>query len=147
MPEDLAKELLGLARDDEAAARALAPLDGIADAIVGFHCQQAVEKALKAGLASREVDFPKTHDLTGLTELCRRSGLELPDEVRASRNLAPYGVQARYGSGRSGPLDRGQAVRWATAAIAWADGLERSREPIDRWRSRSEHDDTGRADR
>jgi HEPN domain-containing protein len=50
---------LGLAREDEAAARALAPLDGIAESIVGFRCQQAVEKALKAALASREVDFPQ----------------------------------------------------------------------------------------
>jgi hypothetical protein len=45
MAEDLAQSMLGLARDDEVAARALLPLDGVADSIVGFHCQQAVEKA------------------------------------------------------------------------------------------------------
>jgi hypothetical protein len=45
---DLARELLGLARDDELAARELLKSDAISDAIVGFHCQQAVEKALPA---------------------------------------------------------------------------------------------------
>jgi len=64
---DLARELLGLARDDEAAARAMLESDAVTDAIVGFHCQQAVEKALKAVLAASGADFPFAHDVdTGL---------------------------------------------------------------------------------
>jgi hypothetical protein len=42
--------LLGLAADDELAARSLLPVEGITDAILGFHTQQAVEKATKAVL-------------------------------------------------------------------------------------------------
>jgi HEPN domain-containing protein len=144
MAEDLAKLMLGLAREDEFAAKSLVPLDGVADSIVGFHCQQAVEKALKAALASREVKYPNTHDLAGLAELCRRSGLDVPESLRDIQHLAPYGVQMRYGSGRGGPLDREQALRWADVAVEWAAGLERSRDAPDPWRSRSEHD---RADR
>jgi HEPN domain-containing protein len=68
---DLAEELLDLGRDDEAAARALLDVGSVSDAIVGFHAQQAVEKALKAVLASRGVEFPFTHDLSGLVEFCR----------------------------------------------------------------------------
>ena len=144
MAEDLATLMLGLAREDEFAARSLLPLDGVADSIVGFHCQQAVEKALKAALASREVKFPATHDLLGLTELCRRSGLDIPEDLRGIQALAPYGVQMRYGSASGGSLDREQALRWAGVAVEWAASLTRSRDPEDLWRSRSEHD---RADR
>lgn len=48
--------LLGLARDDEIAAQALLPVKGATDAIVDFHAQQAVEKSVKAVLASN-VEF------------------------------------------------------------------------------------------
>lgn len=55
---DLARDLLARAAEDLAAARALLDAPGVSEAIVGFHCQQAAEKALKAVLASRGVDFP-----------------------------------------------------------------------------------------
>jgi HEPN domain-containing protein len=103
-----------------------------------------VEKALKAALASREVKFPATHDLLGLTELCRRSGLDVPEDLRGIQALAPYGVQMRYGSASGGSLDREQALRWARVAVEWAASLERSRDPENLRRFRSEHD---RADR
>lgn len=44
---DLARELLGLANDDLAAARAIVDIPSVTDAIVGFHAQQASEKALR----------------------------------------------------------------------------------------------------
>ena len=34
-----------------------------------YHCQQAVEKALKAFLTYHDIVFEKTHDLTELLEL------------------------------------------------------------------------------
>ena len=46
----------------------------VSNAIVCFHAQQAVEKALKAVLASRDVVFPFTHDLDGLIEFCESRG-------------------------------------------------------------------------
>ncbi|HWH10260.1 MAG TPA: HEPN domain-containing protein [Solirubrobacteraceae bacterium] len=49
---------MGLAEDDPAAAAALLDIAGVSDAIVAFHAQQAIEKSLKAVLASRGVDFP-----------------------------------------------------------------------------------------
>ncbi len=147
MPEDLAEVMLARAREDEFAARAMLPLDGVADSIVGFHCQQAVEKALKAALASREVRYPNTHDLAGLAELCRKSDLDVPDDLKGCQHLTPYGVQMRYGSARGGLLDREQALRWACVAVEWAAGLERSRDAQDPWRSRSEHDRADRAGR
>ncbi len=120
---DLAELLLQLARDDEFAARSLLPVDGVADSILGFHCQQAVEKSLKAALAVRGVEFPHTHDLDGLLELCSTNGLDGPSELDGVDRLAPYGVHMRYGTGRGGVLDRDQALRWASSAIDWAETL------------------------
>lgn len=48
---DVPQVLLGLARDDELAAKSLLSVQGVTDAILGFHAQQAVEKSLKAVLA------------------------------------------------------------------------------------------------
>lgn len=120
-PGDLPQLLLGLARDDEFAARSLLPVDGVADSILGFHAQQAVEKSLKAVLASRNVEFPYTHDLDGLLELCGQTGLDVPSALDGVDRLAPYSVHMRYGTSHGGHLDRDQALRWAAASIQWAE--------------------------
>lgn len=36
---------------------------------VAFHIQQAAEKLLKALLASRSIEYPRTHDLEALLDL------------------------------------------------------------------------------
>ncbi len=41
--------------------------DMVTDAIC-FHCQQSVEKLLKAFLASKNIDFGKTHNLPSVAE-------------------------------------------------------------------------------
>jgi HEPN domain-containing protein len=117
---DLARELLALAAEDELAARALIDVAGVSDTIVGFHTQQSVEKALKAVLASRGVEFPFTPDLDGLAELCSESGLDIPAELAGVDRLTPYGVRWRYGIRGPANLDRDQALRWAAGALAWA---------------------------
>jgi HEPN domain-containing protein len=96
---------------------------GVADGILGFHSQQAVEKALKAALASRDIAFPYTHDLDGLIELCRTHRLDVPETLEGVEQLAPYGVHLRYGASHTSSLDRDQALGWATAAIAWAQSV------------------------
>lgn len=59
-----------------------------------FHCQQAVEKLLKAYLASRNVDFGKTHNLEFLLELCCKQD---PDFKNLNvGNLSFYAVEVRY---------------------------------------------------
>ncbi len=42
-PADIAQSLLDLAADDELMARSLLPIEGVSDAGLGFHCQQAVD--------------------------------------------------------------------------------------------------------
>ena len=61
--------------------------------IVGFHCQQAAEKYLKAFLTHSRIEFPRTHDLKALLEL---AGQPLADTLDAAKWLTPFGVQIRY---------------------------------------------------
>jgi HEPN domain-containing protein len=88
---------------------------------VGFHAQQAVEKALKAAIASRELDFPFTRDLGVLMQLCEDAGFELPDELAEADRLTPYAAALRYGLGNPEAVATESALRWAALAIEWAD--------------------------
>lgn len=71
---EVAQLLLDKATDDLAAAKALIATGGQADHVVGFHLQQAVEKSLKAVLAFRAVEIPRTHDLAYIAEQASGSG-------------------------------------------------------------------------
>jgi HEPN domain-containing protein len=57
------------ARSDLAAARSLSLDPEQADDVVGFHAQQAVEKALKAVVAIRGLEIPLSHDVVLLLRL------------------------------------------------------------------------------
>jgi len=88
---------------------------------VGFHAQQAVEKALKAAIASHDQDFPFTHDIGLLLQLCQDAGLELPVDLAEADRLTPYAAAVRYGLGDPGAVPTPHALRWAALAIEWAD--------------------------
>jgi predicted nucleotidyltransferase len=68
----------------------------------------------------RGIEFPYTHGLDGLLELCRTNGVNVPHELDGVNRLAPYGVHMSYGTSRGAPLDRDQALAWAAASIEWA---------------------------
>ncbi|MGA2195420.1 MAG: HEPN domain-containing protein [Bryobacteraceae bacterium] len=61
--------------------------------IVGFHCQQAAEKYLKALLTRRQIEFPKTHDIKTLLHL---AGGPVADSLSGANWLTPFGVEIRY---------------------------------------------------
>jgi HEPN domain-containing protein len=65
--------------------------------IVCFHCQQCAEKYLKAFLVSEGVDFPKTHDLRRLVDLCAGRCAQFRELDDAALGLAGYAVGIRYG--------------------------------------------------
>lgn len=81
-------------------ARALYEASPSAYDNVGFLCQQATEKIIKAYLVARGVDFPKTHDirtlLVGYVAVIDR---ELAFEARFADQLTPYAVAGRYPAG------------------------------------------------
>ena len=59
-----------------------------------FHCQQAVEKFLKAFLNSEKIPFPRSHDLEYLLEICIQHDKDFSTiEVG---NLTDYAVNVRY---------------------------------------------------
>lgn len=116
----VARLLLQAAREDAKALDALKGLPGIADAIVGFHAQQAVEKSLKAVLSAGQVAFRRTHDLAELIDLLADRGLPAPPHAETLDTLNPYAVDARYGLVGACGLDRGQTVDQVHDVITWA---------------------------
>jgi HEPN domain-containing protein len=116
---DLATTLLGLAADDLAAAKTLLDAES-SGLIVGFHCQQAVEKALKAVLAVRGADFPYTHDVGLLIQLCEDAATAPPEELRDIDRLTPFAVQARYSGVQVPDLALESALAWVDETLEWS---------------------------
>jgi HEPN domain-containing protein len=112
--------LLRKAREDADAVEKLASDHGIANSVVGFHAQQAAEKAMKAVLASRGDEFPWTHDLRHLMDRLEGVATPLPESLCDVRALAPWAVEFRYGETIDDQLDREQALTLARDIVAWA---------------------------
>ncbi len=126
---DVARELLSLAADDELVARSLLPIQGVTDAGIGFHAQQAIEKAIKAVLAFKGVEFPYSHDLNGLLRLCKNSGIDVPEGLSEVGRLSVFAVRLRYDASPAARLDRDKALAWAAAAVEWARAIVEHPEP------------------
>lgn len=120
---EVAQLLLRKARADLSAANALVATENQADHIIGFHLQQAVEKALKAALVEHTVEIPRTHDLGYLVEILSGQKVEIPTTVSSSDWLTPWGVLFRYDDDPTISLNRDKALEAATAAIALAEEL------------------------
>jgi HEPN domain-containing protein len=69
---------------------------GILRQQICFHAQQAAEKAIKAVLLYRKVDFPLTHDLEELMDILDKTGILLPSDFQNAGILTPYAVETRY---------------------------------------------------
>ncbi len=64
--------------------------------MVCFHCQQFVEKLLKAILTCHGIEAPKTHDLRRLIQLAEPFVPELSRLSDASDTLTIHEVETRY---------------------------------------------------
>lgn len=93
---ELVREWLRKADADLRLAEHILPDAGEFANAVAFHCQQAVEKYLKALLTWGQVDFPKSHDLERLLELVGPFEPELVESVADVIILTPFGVELRY---------------------------------------------------
>lgn len=101
-PNDADKtvEWLERARLDSHDARALYEASPSSYDNVGFLCQQATEKVIKAFLVAHGVDFPKTHDIrTLLVGYVAAIDGDLAVEARFADRLTPYAVAGRYPAG------------------------------------------------
>ncbi|HEX4374023.1 MAG TPA: HEPN domain-containing protein [Puia sp.] len=61
-----------------------------------FHVQQAAEKYMKGYLVSKGVNFPKTHDLELLLDLCVEKDLQFSQLLPEIKNLNDYAILPRY---------------------------------------------------
>ena len=100
---DIADKWMDMAQNDLLAAQRLFEFFNPKQLDIScYHCQQAVEKALKAVLIFREAvdEVPRTHDLEVLLNEC----VPLDDGFNDFRDdcamLTPYATQTRYPGNR-----------------------------------------------
>lgn len=112
---EITEEWVLKAEDDYRSAEAL--LYAVEIPIVDtacFHCQQCAEKYIKAYLEEHEIDFPRSHNLMQLLDLCIRLDAGFETIRRALQSLEHYAVTVRY-PGLKVPIELGeQAYQVAT---------------------------------
>ncbi len=86
---------------------------------VCFHAQQAAEKALKAVLLFKKIEFPPIHDIDELLELAVRNRLTVPSDVNEAGALTLYAVETRYPGQLESltPSDVDEALRIAESVL------------------------------
>jgi hypothetical protein len=125
---EYAETLLRLADADLYACRVLADADDLADGAVGFHAQQAVEKALKLRSSSPKLNCPAPTTSNNSGSKVEATGAQLPSELAGVDWLTPWAVALRYDEPTA--LDRTAALALAESACSWAKAYstpERSR--------------------
>ncbi|MFA4935217.1 MAG: HEPN domain-containing protein [Candidatus Methanoperedens sp.] len=63
--------------------------------LIAFHAQQCAEKYLKAYLVFKRVDFPYTHDIFRLLELCAEHA-DWAGIIEEAKRLTLYAITTRY---------------------------------------------------
>jgi HEPN domain-containing protein len=94
--KDLARQWWAKAEQDYGLAEHLLAEEAPYLEAIGFNCQQASEKYLKAFLTSRQVAFPRTHNLGELLDLVATVDPVLAGSMGTITALNPYAVGYRY---------------------------------------------------
>ena len=121
-PDD-PREWLNRAKSNLALAKNRVPDAYLED--LCFEAQQGAEKAIKAVLIWRGVEFPYVHDLAQLLSLIEGGGVPVPPEIRQAAELTPFAVVTRY-PGTARPVnepDYKRALAMASAVVQWAEEL------------------------
>jgi HEPN domain-containing protein len=119
---EVSRILTEKATEDAIAVREFAGNADIADSIIGFHAQQAVEKWLKAVMANRGLKQTRTHDIDRLLEILASDGCELPPDGTRLDELTQYAVPLRYDQLLDAePLDCEATIRVVAEVGKWAD--------------------------
>ncbi len=119
------EEWLNRARSNLKRAKADARLKDVYLEDLCFDAQQAVEKAIKALLIHRSVEFPYVHDLARLLTLLEESGLDIPENVKYAETLTPFAVMTRYPTVFE-PVTESQyeeAIELAENFLLWAETI------------------------
>jgi HEPN domain-containing protein len=127
-PREQALLLLRKAAQDEALLDEVLTSEHVSDEIIGFHCQQAAEKILKALLSDVGVRFRKTHEIGALMALLAQAGHVLPDRFEDLDVLTPFGAIYRYEDYEAAvSLDRDAARASVRELRAWVETKLRER--------------------
>jgi HEPN domain-containing protein len=129
---DLARVLVARAIDDETLVRKVSSDTEVADAIIGFHAQQAAEKLIKAVLAARGVAFMKSHALSYLVGLVEEHHIDAPPALSEADVLSPWAVEFRYEGEEPPVFDRPAALALVERLRTWAESqIEATEQPQD----------------
>ncbi|MDZ4799456.1 MAG: HEPN domain-containing protein [Bryobacteraceae bacterium] len=116
------------AAQDESLLDAVLESDSVSDEVIGFHCQQAAEKMLKALLSDLGAVFHKTHELGALMDSLARSGAPMPGEFENLDALTPFGAVYRYDDyDGTESLNRTETRALLKSLRAWVEDRLRSR--------------------
>lgn len=63
--------------------------------MIAYHAQQCAEKCFKAYLVWHGVDFPYTHNIARLRELCAPLA-QWPERLAEADGLSPFAITTRY---------------------------------------------------
>jgi len=88
-----------------------------------FAAQQAAEKAVKALLIHRGVEFPYVHDLAELLTRVEEAGEEVPKSVKQASRLTRFAIVTRY-PGALEPVtekEYEEALSIAEEVVQWAE--------------------------
>lgn len=121
LPSDNPREWLNRAQSNLGLAKSLVPHIYLEDYC--FNAQQAAEKAIKAVMVLRGIEFPYIHDLTRLMSMLEASGETIPDPVRRAAVLTRFAAQTRYPSVEE-PVTKQEyteAIAIAEAVLHWAE--------------------------
>jgi len=91
------------------ARHALTLSSGCPYRLLAYHAQQCAEKHLKALLVFRGIDFPYTHNISRLLELCDQ-GDGWAEPLREAEELTPFATAVRY-PGPEEAVTRSEAMR------------------------------------
>ena len=118
-----AEQLLRKAGEDEALIDEVLDSSRVSDEVIGFHCQQAAEKLLKAVLAIHGVVYRRTHDIDELLTLLQQNGFALPVALHEIDQLTPFAVEYRYQEwvDSDEALDRPAVRQLITQLRIWAE--------------------------
>jgi len=116
-----ALRLLRLARRDRDTFNLLLPLPEAGVAALGFHAQQAAEKALKAVAVLLGLEVLRTHDLAALGQAILDNGMALPLTVDQLRSLNPFAVEYRYDDELIPSISREALTATLAVVMDWAE--------------------------
>lgn len=122
--KDHALQMLEMAKKDHQALTHMLDAENFSEEIFGFHAQQSIEKALKAWIASRGLEYPKSHDVSALVMILEDHGADL-SEFPDLEDYTIFAVQYRYEAYDESeePVDRREVIRVTSSLLAHVESI------------------------